>query len=118
MVDEANIELHMMGFQVEKTLINDHAWEAAGMARVMGMAHYTGIMTCVIVWSLRNKAENGLDHYTTYQMLKTHFKSVKRRLIQYKNLRLEVDWSSETLLSIDWNIDLFCPMYSAPTLLK
>lgn len=99
-IDEANIESHGMGYDlnVGGTLGNNPLFMDAHVDRTLNMYERDKNHPCVITWSLGNEAGNGLNFYVTYNTLKT----LDSRPIQYERARLE------------WNTDIFCPMYSSP----
>ncbi|MCA1902161.1 MAG: DUF4981 domain-containing protein [Candidatus Hydrogenedens sp.] len=60
-IDEANIESHGMGYELERTLGNKPEWEKAHVARVEAMVHRDKNHPCVIFWSLGNEAGSGCN---------------------------------------------------------
>ncbi|KAL1527440.1 hypothetical protein AB1Y20_016106 [Prymnesium parvum] len=114
-IDEANIESHGMGFRADVTLANAAAWLGAHEARVKRMYERDKNHACVIVWSLGNEAGNGLAFYRTYAWLKRIDTS---RPVQYENAREEVGWDTERIETIDYNTDIYCPMYPSPAKLE
>lgn len=100
-IDEANIESHGMGYdlRVGGTLGNNPLFTDAHVDRTFNMYQRDKNHPCVIEWSLGNEAGNGINFYTTYQMLK----KLDSRPVQYERAGLE------------WNTDVFCPMYPSPT---
>lgn len=99
-IDEANIESHGMGYGLEVggTLGNNPLFMDAHVARTVNMYERDKNHPSVIVWSLGNEAGNGVNFYKTYSLLK----SLDSRPVQYERSGLE------------WNTDIFCPMYSRP----
>lgn len=99
-INEANIESHGMGYnlQVGGTLGNNPLYMNAHIERTLNMYERDKNHACVITWSLGNEAGNGLNFYITYNTLKM----LDSRPIQYERAGLE------------WNSDIFCPMYSSP----
>lgn len=89
-----------MGYDlnVGGTLGNNPLFMDAHVDRTLNMYERDKNHPCVITWSLGNEAGNGLNFYVTYNTLKT----LDSRPIQYERARLE------------WNTDIFCPMYSSP----
>ena len=57
--DEANIESHGMGYDLDKTLGNNILWEKAHLERTTRMIERDKNNTCIIAWSLGN--EGGMD---------------------------------------------------------
>lgn len=100
-IDEANIESHGMGYDLEKggTLGNEPSFLNAHMYRTQNMFERDKNHPSVIVWSLGNEAGNGYNFYNTYKWLKDNDKT---RPVQYERAGME------------WNTDIRCPMYSHP----
>ncbi len=96
-IDEANIETHGMGYdlKVGGTLGNNLLFKKAHVFRTRNMYERDKNHPCVIEWSLGNEAGNGINFYTTYQLLK----KLDSRPVQYERAGLE------------WNTDVYCPMY-------
>lgn len=113
-IDEANIESHGVGYG-PATLGNNRAWGAAHMARVTRMCERDKNHPSIVVWSLGNEAGNGINHHQTYMWLK-HRDST--RPVQYENARIEEEWQIGTIETIDFNTDIFCPMYPSPSKLQ
>jgi len=102
MVDEANIETHGMGYDVKHTLANDPVWELAHLTRMKRMVLRDKSNPCIIMWSMGNEAGNGHNFYQGYHLIKGMDPS---RPIHYERAEL------------DWNTDVFCPMYPEPAYL-
>ncbi|WP_321331365.1 glycoside hydrolase family 2 TIM barrel-domain containing protein [uncultured Bacteroides sp.] len=96
-IDEANIESHGMGYdlRVGGTLGNNPLFRKAHVYRTLNMYERDKNHPCIIEWSLGNEAGNGINFYTTYEMLKKR----DNRPVQYERAGLE------------WNTDIYCPMY-------
>ena len=99
MVDEANIESHGMGYDLEKTLANDPVWELAHLTRMKRMVLRDKNNPCIILWSMGNEAGNGYNFYQGYHLIKEMDPS---RPIHYERA------------GMDWNTDVICPMYPSP----
>lgn len=97
-VDEANIESHGM-YTSEDSLASDPLWQAAHLDRVERMLERTKNHPSIIIWSLGNEAENGINFHKAYQWVKERDPS---RPIQYEQAFEE------------WNTDIVCPMYPSP----
>ena len=97
-IDEANIESHGMGYNLKKggTLGNNPLFLKAHQDRTISLFERDKNHPSVIIWSLGNEAGNGINFYTTYNLLK----QLDTRPIQYERAELE------------WNTDIFCPMYA------
>ena len=96
LIDEANIESHGMGYDIDKTLGNKSEWLEAHMDRTIRMVERDKNHPSVIIWSLGNEAGNGRNFYATYDWIKQRDKT---RPVQYERAELER------------NTDIFCPMY-------
>lgn len=103
-IDEANIETHGMGYdlRVGGALGNNPLFMNAFIDRTMNMYERDKNHPSVIIWSLGNESGNGLNFYVTYNTLKT----LDSRPVQYERALLE------------WNTDIYCPMYSHPSELE
>lgn len=99
-IDEANIESHGMGYDLREggTLGNNPLFLDAHVDRTLNMYQRDKNHACVIEWSLGNEAGNGINFYTTFNLLK----KLDNRPVQYERAGLE------------WNTDIFCPMYPSP----
>ncbi len=98
-IDEANIESHGMGYNLEQTLANNPKWLKAHMDRTERMIERDKNHVSIIIWSLGNEAGNGYNFYNTYLLAK---KMDKTRPVQYE------------LAGLQWNSDLHVPMYATP----
>ena len=97
--DEANIESHGMGYDLDRTLGNDYRWLKAHLDRVMRMYERDKNHPCVVFWSLGNEAGNGYNFYNAYINLK---KADPTRPVQYERAVFE------------WNTDIYAPQYPSP----
>ncbi|MDR1632996.1 MAG: DUF4981 domain-containing protein [Dysgonamonadaceae bacterium] len=97
--DEANIESHGMGYNLNRTLGNDYRWQKAHLDRVMRMYERDKNYPCVVFWSLGNEAGNGYNFYHAYMNLK---KADPTRPVQYERAVFE------------WNTDIYVPQYPSP----
>lgn len=95
-IDEANIESHGMGYDLDKTLGNNPIWEAAHLDRTKRMVERDKNHACVIIWSLGNEAGFGCNFKATYNWLKSRNVS---RPVQYERAGREP------------YTDIYCPMY-------
>ncbi len=103
-VDEANIESHGIGYDLDKTLANKPEWCEAHLQRTIRMVERDKNQPCIITWSLGNEAGNGLCTYATYQWIKKRDPS---RPVQYE--RVQHGWGEGAYF--DWNSDILAPMY-------
>ncbi|MDR0668184.1 MAG: DUF4981 domain-containing protein [Prevotellaceae bacterium] len=101
--DEANIESHGIGYDLDRTLGNDPRWKAAHVERVMRMYERDKNHPCVIFWSLGNEAGNGYNFYEAYLALKA---ADATRPVQYERAVHE------------WNTDIYVPQYPTPDRLR
>jgi len=97
-IDEANIESHGMGYDLDRTLGNNPLWEKAHIDRTRRMVERDKNHPSVIIWSLGNEAGNGCNFQVTYKWIKTRDLS---RPVQYERAGHE------------WNTDIYCPMYES-----
>ncbi|MDR0559619.1 MAG: DUF4981 domain-containing protein [Prevotellaceae bacterium] len=97
--DEANIESHGMGYNLDRTLGNNYRWQKAHSDRIMRMYERDKNHACVIFWSLGNEAGNGYVFYNAYVRLK---KTDPTRPVQYERSVYE------------WNTDIYVPQYPSP----
>ncbi|MCB0600056.1 MAG: DUF4981 domain-containing protein [Saprospiraceae bacterium] len=104
-VDEANIESHGMGYDLDRTLGNDPRFKLAHLARVSRMYERDKNNTCVIVWSLGNEAGNGVNFYACYEWLKAN---EMERPVQYE--RTQYGWGNNE--GVEWNTDIIANMYA------
>lgn len=98
-IDEANIESHGIGYNLNKTLGNNPKWLKAHLSRTERMIERDKNHPSIIIWSLGNEAGNGYNFYNTYLLAK---KMDDTRPTQYERAGLE------------WNTDLYVPMYASP----
>jgi beta-galactosidase len=97
--DEANIESHGIGYDLDRTLGNDRRWTDAHLARVMRMYERDKNHPSVIFWSMGNEGGNGYNFYLAYLRLKA---ADTTRPVQYERAIYE------------WNTDIYCPQYQSP----
>jgi len=99
LIDEANIESHGMGYDLDRTIANDPEWEYAHLIRMKRMVIRDKNYPSIAMWSMGNEAGNGHNFYEGYKLIKGMDPS---RPIHYERADLE------------WNTDVFCPMYPSP----
>jgi len=97
-IDEANVESHGMGYNLDRTLGNDLRFLNAHLDRTRRMIERDKNHPSVIIWSLGNEAGNGYNFYSSYLLAKSLDKT---RPVQYERAGLE------------WNTDIYCPMYES-----
>ncbi len=98
-IDEANIESHGMGYNLERTLANNPKWLNAHLSRTQRMIARDKNHPSILIWSLGNEAGNGYNFYKTYLLAK---EMDNTRPVQYERAGLQ------------WNTDLYVPMYLTP----
>lgn len=81
-VDEANIESHGIGYDLDKTLANRPSWKEAHFLRIQRMMERDKNHPSVIIWSLGNEAGWGIGLYESYVWLKQRDSS---RPVHYSN---------------------------------
>ena len=97
--DEANIESHGMGYNLNRTLGNNPDWYEKHLDRTLNMYYRTANYPCVTILSLGNEAGNGVNFYNTYSALKELEKDGMNRPVCYERAEFE------------WNTDMIVPMY-------
>ncbi|HCA81333.1 MAG TPA: beta-galactosidase [Bacteroidetes bacterium] len=98
-IDEANIESHGMGYDLNRTLGNNPLWLKAHLERASRMVIRDKNHPSIVTWSLGNEAGNGLNFYECFKWIKNYDGT---RPVQYERAGLE------------WNTDVYCPMYPHP----
>ena len=101
-VDEANIESHGLGYNLDVTLANKPEWRAAHLQRIQRMYQRDKNHPSVVTWSLGNEAGNGANFYEAYEWLKRE----DTRPVQYER----AEW--------DYNTDMIVPQYPDPAWLN
>ena len=70
-IDEANIESHGMGWDVEEnTIAKDTLWLDAHLDRIKRMVERDKNHPCIITWSLGNEAGDGINFEKSYDWIK------------------------------------------------
>ena len=95
--DEANIESHGMGYDLDRTLGNQPEWAEAHLMRTKRMIARDRNHASIICWSMGNEAGNGVNFYANYEYIKN---TDPTRYIAYERAER------------DWNTDVYCPMYA------
>ena len=96
-IDEANIESHGIGYEVDKTLANKPEWKNAHFERYYRMVERDKNHPSIIIWSMGNEAGDG----TTFEYI--HYWSHQRdpsRPVQYERVEERM------------HTDIVAPMYS------
>ena len=68
-VDEANVEAHGMGYN-DQSLAHRPEWKAAHVARLVNMIKRDKNHPCVLMWSLGNETDNGVNMEAMYKASK------------------------------------------------
>lgn len=102
-IDEANIESHGMGYDINHTMANRPTWLHAHLERVKRVMERDKNHASVIIWSMGNEAGNGYNFYSCYLWMKERDPS---RPVHYE--RAVSDYGK---LEYEFNSDLICPMY-------
>lgn len=98
-VDEANIESHGMGYDLDKTLGNDPMWEISHVDRTVNMVERDKNHACVIFWSLGNEAGSGCNFEATAKAIRERDLS---RPIHYERYNEITDIDSVMYPAVDW----------------
>lgn len=69
LVDEANIESHGMGYNLDRTLGNNPEWELAHVDRITRMMERDKNHPSVIIWSMGNEAGFGVNFLAASKMM-------------------------------------------------
>jgi len=96
-VDEANIESHGTGYDLEKTLARKPEWFAAHLDRMQRVVERDKNHPSVIIWSMGNEAGDGSTFERLYEWTKQRDPS---RPVQYE------------MADLREHTDVFAPMYA------
>ena len=102
-IDEANVESHGMGYDLNITLANNPKWLRPHWERNCRMILRDRNHPSIIIWSMGNEAGNGFNFYHVYNGIKALDPS---RPVHYEQGAFE------------WNTDIVCPMYPSPQIVK
>ncbi len=95
-IDEANIESHGIGYDLDKTLGNKPEWGKAHLDRTISMVERDKNHPSIIIWSLGNEAGDGVNFTATSGWVRERDPS---RPVHYERAELGP------------NTDIYCPMY-------
>jgi beta-galactosidase len=91
-MDEANIESHGMGYEMNKSLGNNPAWKASHVERTVRMVQRDKNHPCVTFWSLGNEAGPGCNFEASSEAIRAIDSS---RPIHYERYNQVADIHSE-----------------------
>ena len=97
LVDEANIESHGIGYDLDKTLANKPEWQQAHLDRTIGMVERDKNHPSVIIWSLGNEAGDGINFEAASAWVHQYDPT---RPVQYEKAERKA------------HTDIVCPMYA------
>jgi beta-galactosidase len=97
-IDEANVESHGRGYDLEFSFANDKQWRNVQLERIERMYQRDKNHPSVVTWSLGNEAGNGTVMYEAYDWLK----KTDIRPVQYERAEM------------DYNTDMIVPQYPSP----
>lgn len=97
--DEANVETHAMGYDLQRTLGNKPEWYPKHIDRILNLYARTANYPCVTILSLGNEAGNGVNFYNAYKEVKALEKDGQNRPVVYERAEFE------------WNTDMIVPQY-------
>lgn len=103
-VDEANIESHGLGYDLDVTLANNPLWKESHLQRIQRMYERDKNHASVVTWSLGNEAGDGTNFYAAYDWLRKE----TTLPIQYER-DINYDKPNDTHFS-----EIFCPQYMKP----
>ncbi len=102
-IDEANIESHGMGYNLDRTLGNNPDWEFAHLDRIERMMQRDKNHPSVIIWSMGNEAGFGVNFIQASEMM--------HQLDMFRPVHYE-------RAGADSATDIVCPMYPSINHLK
>ncbi|MEO7264606.1 MAG: glycoside hydrolase family 2 TIM barrel-domain containing protein [Ferruginibacter sp.] len=103
-IDEANIESHGLGYDLNVSIANKPLWREAHLQRIQRMYERDKNHTSVITWSLGNEAGDGANFYAAYDWLKKQTDLP----VQYER---DIDYGNPNKTHYS---EIFCPQYSSP----
>lgn len=106
-VDEANIETHGIGYELDKTLANQPSWKEAHLIRIQRMVERTKNHPSVVSWSLGNEAGSGVNLYEGFIWIKQR----DSRPVQYSNA---VEDYRESGLPFKYHSEIINRAYPSP----
>ncbi len=101
-IDEANIESHGMGYDLDKTLGNKPEWEKAHLDRTESMIERDKNHPSIIIWSLGNEAGSGCNFVSTADYI---HKTDSTRPVHYEQHNEVADIDSVMYPRVDFIIE-------------
>ena len=101
-IDEANIESHGMGYDLEFTLGNRPEWEAAHVDRAERMVLRDRNHPCIVAWSLGNEAGAGCNFVAAAKAIRALDPT---RPVHYERMNEITDFRSEMYAPIETLLD-------------
>ncbi|TRZ42306.1 beta-galactosidase [Robertkochia solimangrovi] len=98
-IDEANIETHGFGYDIDKTPANKPEFEPMHLDRVARMVSRDRNHPSVIIWSLGNEAGDGPTFVKAYNWVK---ETDPTRLVQYERAERETNTTEKHTDIIAW----------------
>jgi beta-galactosidase len=102
LVDEANIESHGMGYDLNRTLGNKPIWEKAHVDRMTRMIERDKNHPSVIIWSMGNEAGSGCNFVATARATR---ELDPTRPIHYERMNSVADIDSTMYPHVDWLVN-------------
>ncbi len=99
LIDEANVESHGMGYDLNKTLGNKPEWETAHLDRTRRMVERDKNHPSVIIWSLGNEAGSGVNFEATSNLVR---QLDTTRPVHYERMNSVADIDSVMYPSVEW----------------
>lgn len=98
-INEANIESHGMGYDLDQTLGNKPEWKAAHLDRTARMVDTFRNHPSIVVWSLGNEAGSGCNFEATAALIRAKDLS---RPIHYERMNEVADIESNMYASVEY----------------
>ena len=105
-IDEANIEAHGMGYDLDKTLGNNPEWEEAHLDRIRRMVERDKNHPSIILWSMGNESGPGSNFDSCAALIR---ELDPTRLVHYERYNEVTDVRSEMYFRIPQLLELVAP---------
>ncbi|MEW6745392.1 MAG: glycoside hydrolase family 2 TIM barrel-domain containing protein [Planctomycetota bacterium] len=99
LIDEANVESHGMGYDLDRTLGNKPEWLASHLDRILRMVERDKNHPCVIIWSLGNEAGSGSNFVASAAAVRKRDPS---RPVHYERHNEVADIDSAMYPDVSW----------------